>query len=214
MNFALSRDLQAEIGQSLLFLTSDRAFKGCLVGIKSGEYIIIEVPRTADTDQLLIEGNKISGALMVSGTVMKLEATIKAYIRRPARMLIASWPILRRSHDLRKTSRVNCNIPCVLKSSSTMKEYTGLIMDLSTGGCKCHTKSITANEARLFEQEKNVVIDFELLGSDKTNRVWGEVKSTDRDGGTFQLGIQFCDTEQQVLDDISQYVSSVTSLLP
>lgn len=213
MNHPISRDLQAEIGQSLHFLASDRAFKGCLVGIKSGEYIIIEVPRIAETDQVLVEGNQISGALVVSGSVLKLQATIKAFLKRPARMLIASWPLFLKTHDMRKTSRVFCNIPCILKSAFNAREYSGLIMDISTGGCKYRTKSMTPDEVRLFDAEKDVLIEFDLLGSDTKNRVLGEVKSTDRESGAVQLGIQFCETEKQVMDNITRYVTNVSSLL-
>lgn len=209
--------LLMETGRPLHLTASGRVFKGYFVGFKPQEYLVIEVPRSKEIDAALTQCHAIVGSFCVSGTVIRFESPITAYLKRPAWLLIVAYPSsLLKIHDLRSSYRVECSIPCTLVSLFNLNQYSGLIVDINAGGCRIITSSISPSQAEMLStSERKVLLEFELPGSHGRKRLFGEVASIRRDGAEISLGVKFNDNDDAAaLKELEDYVSNVVKLPP
>jgi len=214
-NENLFNRLLMEPGRSLHLTVCGRVVKGCFVGFKPREYLIIEVPRSAESDAALTERQTVTGSFYVSGTLVRFESPISAYLKRPAWLLFVEYPSsLSKVRDLRSAYRAECSIPCTLVTLFNLNQYPGLIVDINAGGCRCIPSSISHSRAEiLFNSEKKVLLEFELPGSYGRKRVFGEVVSVRRDGAEISFGVKFNDNDDQTaLRELEDYVSNVVKL--
>ena len=211
----LFNGLLMEAGRLLHLTVCDRVFKGYLVGFKPQEYLVLEVPRSTEIDDALSKCNVIAGSFFVSGTVVRFESSITAYLKRPAWLLFVRYPpSLEKLHDLRSSNRVECSIPCILVTLFNLRHYSGLIVDINAGGCKCLLTSISPSQAEMFTAEKKVLLEFDLTGSKGRKRLSGEVLNVKRDGARISLGIKFNgDDDKSTFKELEDYVSKVAKLL-
>ena len=212
----LFNGLLMETGRPLHLTACDRVFKGYLVGFKPPEYLVIEVPRSTEIDSALTKCNAIVGSFFVSGTVVRFESSTTAYLKRPAWLLFVRYPsALEKVRDLRSSNRVECSIPCMLVTLFNLRYYSGLIVDINAGGCKCLLTSISPSQAEKMASEKKVLLEFDLTGSKGSKRLSGEVLNVKRDGAKVSLGVKFDgDDDETTLKELEAYVSKVTKLLP
>lgn len=208
--------LLMEEGRVLHLTACGRVFKGYFVGFTPPEYLVIEVPRSAEIDAVLTKCHAVIGSFFASGTVVRFESSIAAYLKRPAWLLIVRYPSsLEKIRDLRSSNRVECSIPCTLVTLFNLKQYSGLLVDINTGGCKCIPSSISPGQAEMLNSEKKVLLEFELPGSHGRKRLFGEVTSIRRDGAEISFGIKFKDNDDEaVLKELEDYVSSIVKLTP
>jgi hypothetical protein len=214
-NESLFNRLLLETGRPLHLSVCGRAYKSVFVGFKPREYLVIEVPRSAEIDASLTECQAISGSFCVSGMVIRFEAPIKAYLKRPAWLLFVAYPSsLSKVRDLRHSYRAECSIPCTMVTLFNLNQYSGLIVDINAGGCKCIPSSMSPGQAEmLFNSEKKVLLEFELPGSHGRKRVFGEVASVKRDASEISFGIRFNDDDdEEALRELEDYVSNVVKL--
>ena len=212
---SLFNGLLMETGRPLHLTACDRLFKGYLVGFKPPEYLVIEVPRSTEIDAALTKCNAIAGSFFVSGAVVRFESSITAYLKRPAWLLFVRYPpSLEKIHDLRSSNRVECSIPCILVTLFNLRLYSGLIVDINAGGCKCLSTSISPSQAEMFTSEKKVLLEFDLTGSKGRKRLSGEVLNVKRDGAKTSLGVKFNGEEDKsTLKELEDYVANVAKLL-
>ena len=192
-----------------------RAVKGCFVGFKPREYLIVEIPRSAEIDAAFTDNQAVVGSFYVSGTLVRFESSISAHLKRPAWLLFVAYPSsLSKVRDLRSAYRAECSIPCTLVTLFNLNQYSGLIVDINAGGCRCVPSSMSPGRAEaLFNSEKKVLIEFELPGSSGRKRVFGEVASVKRDGAEISFGIKFNDNDdEKALRELEEYVSNVVKL--
>jgi hypothetical protein len=209
--------LLKETGRPLHMTVCGRVFKGYFVGFKPQEYLVIEVPRSAEIDAGLGEGYSVIGSFFASGTVFRFESTITAYLKKPAWLLFVRYPSsLSKIHDLRSSYRGECSIPCALVTLFNLNQYSGLIVDINAGGCRCITSSISPSQAEMLaNSEKKVLLEFELPGSHGRKRLFGEVASIRREGAEISFGIKFNDNDdEEALKELEYYVSNVVKLPP
>jgi hypothetical protein len=200
--------LMMETGRPLHLTACDRVFRGHFVGFKQSEYLVIEVPRSTEIDAGLGEGHSVVGSFFASGIVVRFESTITAYLKRPAWILFVRYPssVEEISH-LRSSNRVECSIPCILVTLFNLKQYTGLIVDINTGGCKCFLTSVSLSQAEMFNSEKKVLLEFDLTAARGKKRLFGEVSNIKREGPKISLGVRFCDNDDEAtLKELEEYV--------
>jgi hypothetical protein len=207
--------LLMETGRPLDMTVRGRVFKGYFVGFKPPEYLVIEVPRSTEIDVGLGEGHSVIGSFFASGTVLRFESTITAYLKRPAWLLFVRYPSsLEKIRDLRSSNRVKCSIPCMLVTLFNLRYYSGLIIDINAGGCKCLLASISPSQVEKFTSEKKVLLEFDLTGSSGRKSLSGEVLNVKRDGAKILLGVKFNrDEDEATLKELEDYVSKVVKLL-
>ena len=192
-----------------------RVVKGFFIGFKPREYLIIELPQAADIDAAFTENEAIIGSFHASETLIRFESTISAHLKRPARLLFVAYPSsISKVRDLRSAYRSECSIPCTLVTLFNLNQYSGLIVDINAGGCRCVPYSISPGRAEiLFNSEKKVLLEFELPGSSGRKRVFGEVASVRRDGAEISFGIKFSDNDdEKALKELEDYVANVVKL--
>lgn len=214
-NESLFNRLLMETGRPLHLTVCGRGFKSCFVGFKPREYLIIEVPRSAEIDAAFAECHAVIGSFCVSGTLIRFESSITAYLKKPAWLLFVAYPSsLSKVRDLRSSYRAQCSIPCTLVTLFNLNQYSGLIVDINARGCRCIPSSISHSQAEmLFNSEKKVLLEFELPGSHGRKRVFGEVASVRRDGAEISFGIKFNDNDDEAaLKELEDYVSNVVRL--
>ncbi|MGA2223002.1 MAG: PilZ domain-containing protein [Syntrophobacteraceae bacterium] len=211
----LFNGLLMETGRPLHLTACDRVFKGYLVGFKPPEYLVIEVPRSTEIDAALTNCNTISGSFFVSGAVVRFESSTTAYLKKPAWLLFVRYPsALEKIRDLRSSNRVKCSIPCMLVTLFNLRYYSGLIIDINAGGCKCLLASISPSQVEKFTSEKKVLLEFDLTGSSGRKSLSGEVLNVKRDGAKILLGVKFNrDEDEATLKELEDYVSKVVKLL-
>ncbi len=214
-NENLFNRLLMEAGRSLHLTVSGRVVKGRFVGFKPREYLIIEVPRSAESEAAFIELQAVIGSFYVSGTLVRFESSITACVKRPAWLLFVAYPSsLSKVRDLRSAYRAQCSITCTLVTLFNLNQYSGVIVDINAGGCRCISSSISPSRSEiLFNSEKKVLIEFELPGSYGRKRVFGEVVSVRREGAEISLGVKFNDNDDETaLRELEAYVSNVVKL--
>jgi hypothetical protein len=211
----LFNGLLMETGRPLHLTACDRVFKGYLVGFKPPEYLVIEVPRSTEIDAALTNCNTIAGSFFVSGAVVRFESSTTAYLKKPAWLLFVRYPsALEKIRDLRSSNRVECSIPCMLVTLFNLRYYSGLIVDINAGGCKCLLTSISPSQVEKFTSEKKVLLEFDLTGSSGKKSLSGEVLNVKRDGAKILLGVKFNrDEDEATLKELEDYVSKVVKLL-
>jgi hypothetical protein len=214
-NENLFNRLLQETGRPLQLSVCGRVYKGFFVGFKPREYLVVEVPRSAEINASLAECQTVTGSFCVSGMVIRFETSIKAFLKRPAWLLFVAYPSsLSKVRDLRNSYRAECSIPCTLVTLFNLNQYSGLIVDINARGCKCIPSSISPGQAEtLFNSEKKVLLEFELPGSHGRKRVFGEVASVKRDASEISFGIKFNDgDDEEALRELEDYVSNVVKL--
>ena len=206
--------LLMETGRPLHLIARDRVFKGYLVGFKPPEYLIIEAPRSTEIDAGLGEGHSVIGSFFASGTMVRFESSITAYLKRPAWLLFVRYPSsVEKIRDLRSSNRVGCSFPCILVTLFNLQKYTGLITDINAGGCKCLLTSISHGQVEMFKSEKKVLLEFDLTGSPDRKRLFGEVLNVKRDGAKISLGVKFSDMNDEApLEELNEYVLKLGKL--
>ncbi len=207
--------LLMETGSPLHLIVSGRGIKGRFIGFKPREYLVIEVPRSAEIDAALTESHEIVGSFCVSGTLLRFETSICSRLKKPAWLVIVAYPSrLSKVRDLRTSYRAQCSLPCTLVSLLNLNQYPGSIADINANGCKCIPSSISLSQARtLFIREKKVLLEFELPGGHGRTRLFGEVANIRRDGAEISLGIKFDGNDDEAaVKELRDYVSNVVRL--
>lgn len=188
-----------------------RAFRGFFVGFKPQEYLIIDVPKSAEISDWLSGRRTVVGSFCTQGVILRFESTVTAFLRQSAWLLIVAYPPkLVKIHDLRKSYRAECNFPCKLLTTFGLKEYPALLTNISTGGCKCTISSIPPAHIEMFNTKKQLLLDFELPGSPGKQRIVGETLRVERHGAEIALSIKFSsDNDTQALEQLNAYILSV-----
>lgn len=191
-----------------------RAFRGFFVGFKPPEYLIIDVPKSAELSDWLSTRRTIIGSFCTQGMIVRFDSTVIAFLRQSAWLLIVTYPPkLVKIHDLRKSYRVECNFPCKVVTVSDLKEYFGLLTNVSTGGCKCTLLAIPPNQIGMLNEKKQVLLEFELPGSRGKKGLFGEILQVVRFGTEIALGMKFSsENEIETLEQLNAYILNVAKV--
>jgi c-di-GMP-binding flagellar brake protein YcgR len=192
---------------------SKHVFKTSFVGFKSAEYIVFEKPETNGADVIIQEGNLIIGAFISSGTVIRFKCQILHHIAEPVPLVIASFPESLSGHDLRKSKRVECNVPATLRLYHGIAQHDGIIVDISSGGCKYVASSMPKEKVQCSYPGGKVGLTFQFLGAEGHKNITGDIVSVNQEGKKLTIGMKFHKAEDEVLGKIAEYVEKVAKSL-
>jgi hypothetical protein len=176
-----------------------QAFKSSLVGFKPKEYIIFEIPRSADFDSQIAANSSIKGTFISSGVVIRFKAFVLNALEKPARLVFASFPELLDSRELRKSKRKECYIPAVLKLYTNMSQYSGTIVDMSPAGCRFHTDLISMSKSEL-PIGTNVLLIIQTSSLQRKQILDGKIVNIQGGCPKIFLGIEFTGNHEELKD--------------
>lgn len=204
-----------EIGSSLLLELSgdNRGYKTSIVGYKLSEYIIIEMPKISGIESKIVNGGRVRGAMVSSGSVVHFECTIINSILKPIRLIFTTFPENIAHRNLRKDHRIECNMPSTIKLLSSASAYAGIITNISSGGCRCFTRAISGGRSQSHLGSK-VILVFALDQTGGQKAVCGEILRINPDSKGAFLSIRFCDNDESIIGEINEYVTKLAGLLP
>ncbi len=208
--------LMAEANRYLNLSVREQPFKGVFAGFKPREYLVIDIPKTSEMSDLLNGADTVIGSFCTSGIVVQFESSIIDLIKGSAWLMIISYPRkLEEIHNLRKSYRAECTFPCKLVTASDLKEFAGLMANVSAGGCKCTLPSTQPGEARILSMEKKVLLEFKLPGSRGKKGLLGEILHLERCGLEIALGIRFCtDNDIETMEELGEYIALIMRSIP
>ncbi len=200
LNISLGTQMQIRLGGM------DGHFKSSLVGMVREKFVMIELPMMTGILNKLHDGNRVTARYLYSGSVYGFYSTVLAYITKPAPLLFLSYPKIVEILDLRKFKRVDCIFPAVVKIQEW--EYKGLIMDISTGGCKLSLDISDNIQIPPMEAGESIDLSFQLIGSSEPQTVIGKVRTANRDSAKVAVGIQFDALDAEMIRSIETLIDS------
>ncbi|MDR3555017.1 MAG: PilZ domain-containing protein [Syntrophobacteraceae bacterium] len=212
----LFNGLLAEVGRPLNLCVGEHAIRGFFVGFKPREYLIIDVPKSGEVSDSINGADTAVGTFCASGSVLQFESPIVDFIQSSAWLLMVAYPRkIAEIHNLRQSYRAECTFPCRLVTASDLKEYSGLMADVSSGGCRCTLPSTQPGHARMFNLESKVLLEFKLPGNSGKKGLLGEILHVERHGSEIALGIKFCnDNDMETMEELGEYISIMMTAVP
>ena len=203
LNISLGTPMQIQLGGM------DGPFKSSLVGIVREKFVMIQLPMITGILNKLHDGNRVTARYLYSGSIYGFHSTVLAYITKPAPLLFLNYPRIVEILDLRECKRVDCFFPADAKIQEG--EYKGLILDISTGGCKL-SLDISGNiQIPHMEVGESINLSFRLIGSSEPQTVLGKVRTISRDQGKVVVGIQFDALDSEMVKSIEALIESFWS---
>ena len=165
--------------------------------------ITFKTPAIIGMDDLLASETPITVRYSHLGDIYKFDTKIIGANEKPFKVTYLSYPHVVEKIEYRNTQRVSCFIPASLIYSDT--EISGMITDISLGGCKFRTDSIDQVEGILIKKEGKVVLNFPLLGLEGIRKFEGIIKKVEFDND-FALGIGFSKIDKKTNKILSSFI--------
>jgi hypothetical protein len=182
--------------------------KSYLVGLVRGGYLIVSTPETSGAPALRRGIGRIITRYIFRGEVLGFQSSVIATIEKPFRLTFLSYPDSVERMNLRKGKRIDCNLPSRLTFES--KDITGIISDLSGGGCK-FTARLNLHRAKInFAVDSPVNVAFSLPGSQAEFHIGGTIRNCGLSADRAELGIQFVKISREYREKIDAYVQQVS----
>ena len=201
------RQLQVEVGTKLeLEIEKIRGRFNChLIGIKPDAYLIIDISRSGIANKQL-ESKGATIRYLYLGNVHGFRSMILKEITQPSRLLFLMYPKSVETYNLRKKDRIPCYIPAKAKVIET--EVKGLILDLSSNGCRFVINHTENKVFRLIKAEDEMLLSFPILGKEGLETVNAIVKNIIEDDKKKIFGIQFDGLSKETSLEIDDYIKN------
>lgn len=202
-----STHLDIELASDLLlqFKGVKGSFPSYLIGLKPDVFLIIKSPTIIASENLLSEGTSLVVRYTHLGDVYRFKTDVLGTNNEPFKVTFLSYPKVVEKIEYRDSQRVHCFFPATLQYDKL--EISGMITDISLGGCKFKTDDIDQIEGFLVKKEGDVTLQFPLLGHKGTKEFNGKIKKVEFDMN-FVLGIGFCSIDADMRRTIASYVES------
>jgi len=186
-------------------------FPSYLIGMKPDVFLIIKSPTIIAAEDLLAEGSSLVVRYTYLGDVYRFKTDVLGTSHEPFKVTFLTYPDVVEKIEFRDTQRVLCFFPATL--SYNKSKISGMITDISLGGCKFRTDAIEQIEGLLLKNEGDVSLQFQLLGHEGTKEFQGKIKKLEFDMN-FSLGIGFRDIDDDTRQVISSYVENAGEYHP
>ncbi len=165
-----------------------------LIGIETGEYLLIKMPSTqfmGNLSNLLYKGNSIIIRYLHKGTIFGFKSHISHVITNPAKLIFIEYPKRIESHDLRGHKRLDCYLPANVKIMDNT--IAGTITDISKEGCHfiIDTEKVKVENSLILQVGNELGVSFQLPGVAKKLTVTGKQKNIKKDRESVNIGIEF-----------------------
>lgn len=201
LNIELSSDLL------LQFKGVKGFFPSYLIGMKPDVFLIIKSPTIITRENLLAKGSSLVVRYTTLGDVYRFKTDVLGSNRDPFKVTFLSYPGVVEKIEFRDTQRVHCLFPATLVYDKF--KISGMITDISLGGCKFRTDAVEKIEGLLLKKEGSVALQFPLLGYEGTREFTGKIKKVEFDTN-FALGIGFRSLDEDACQVIASYVESAS----
>ena len=204
--------INIEMGSQLhIQCDADIRFKAILIGIDAPEFMIVRSPGSAQLRSQFYEGRPVVVKCVHSGSVYGFRSKVLCHVLHPnVRMLVMAYPDKIEAINLRKDPRICCYLPVELSVGDS--RHGGIIVDLSTGGCRLVVKHPGKGGLRARIDEE-VVINIPAFGDDESERFSGTVKSLSIDEQKAAMGIKFAGLSEGNKNTLEQFVGSILDVV-
>jgi c-di-GMP-binding flagellar brake protein YcgR len=204
-----SPHLNIELASDLLlqFKGIKGFFPSYLIGMKPDVFLIIKSPTIITTEDLLSEGSALVVRYTFLGDVYRFKTDVLGSNQEPFKVTFLTYPSVVEKIEFRDSQRVHCFFPATLLYDKI--KLTGMITDISLGGCKFKTDAVEQVEGLLLKKEGDVTLQFPLLGHKGTKEFKGKIKKAELDIN-FALGIGFRSIDDDARRVIASYVESAS----
>ena len=175
-----SKDFCLEIGIKLLIDFDDSAasFRSTLVGIDHGRYLLLKAPGAFEN--LDHDGFKVESLIIKSlykGTIYAFRSKLICIIHQPSKLMFIEYPQKIEHHELRAHKRFKCGI--VTQAEVNKKERSGVIQNISIGGCLCIIETVSTDQDLPRELlDDTILFRCYFPGSKEEVRLTGKIKNT------------------------------------
>ncbi len=201
LSIGLGTRLQTQLGKR----GDELKVASTLIGIVPEEYFMIRVPAVPGILNKLFEGQPITVRYVYAGNVYGFNSTILSYTSKPALIVSMAYPTSVEVLNLRKAQRLECLLPAAIRISN--KEYRGVILDISVGGCRVYTE-YDERDYTDFEIEKDVRLSFQLTGTPEDQIIGGRVQNLRKDNRLAELGIRFDQGNPEIIEKVKEYIDN------
>jgi len=183
----LSQRLFIELGTSILIETPEKtnALYGKLVGMKVGNYLIVDISGIKSDTVPLLEGDPVLVKYVNLEDIFNFSSRVLKVLDQPDNLVFLEYPDRVESGNIRDYQRVDCFLPIHAKTGDL--NLPGITVNISAEGCLCMVEH--------FQSWKDIISrEIELLfsyGDFETLSIIGEVRSTKIHGSKIKLGIKF-----------------------
>ena len=143
-----------KVGQSVIFYPEMHRQDGArhqvvVRGWQKGSYILLEMTPLPTRSIMFRENADCSMRFLKDGVACSMDATIIDWqVSRKKPTFTVSWPKSLRTAAVRRSERVDVNIPCTLFLQDVQLE--GAVLDLSVGGCGVRCPREVARDSQLI----------------------------------------------------------------
>ncbi|MEW5721969.1 MAG: flagellar brake protein, partial [Thermodesulfobacteriota bacterium] len=160
-----------------------------LIGYKVGAYLLLEWPKLSGALVRIEEGTTWACSFINSGVVFGFTGLVLGATRSPVPLIFLEYPAAVEQTNLRQEKRIPVNLDVTLSARSgnggrNQETVNGLIRDISAGGCQVITTEECTSGA-------TVELMLRLPEQDPIQGLQAEVKSCQRLGGNYLLGLRF-----------------------
>jgi c-di-GMP-binding flagellar brake protein YcgR len=186
-------------------------FKAVLVGMETGDYLILRIPAHGQIQKYIYEGKRVIGRYMHSGVVYGFKTAIIGQTVHPLRLLMLKYPKSVEAIDLRKNPRIDCFFPAdVIMRNKTL---SGVILDISVGGCRFAAKPAKGDDLSPPKVGENVQLSAQLFGGKVPESLKGVVRNVKMEENKTELGVQFENIAPEVTKDLREFIDSVMEIV-
>ncbi len=182
--------------------------KGKLVGMDPGRCLIIKPPDLANLQEPIYNGKQVVARYLWKGSVYGFHAKIVNVVTFPVSLLFTSFPTRVERYDVRKHDRIECLIPVTI---STAKDtISGMITDLSAGGCRIIYKSPDLVTQRVHDE---VELSFVVPSREKAFSCKASVRNIQQAETKTFLGVEFKPLPEDLEEAVIDYIVRVNTIV-
>lgn len=183
------------------------SYKGTLVGMERGLYLIFRISPIPGLKAKLGKENQITVRYLYEGTAYGFRSTLLGITDKPFRLAFFSYPENIEIVNLRTQERVSCFFPAVLSLNES--SWEGVILDVSPGGCSFVLDPTENRDTAGFNIGDVVLLSTQITGSSDPMILRGTIRNIRQREREVTLGTQFHGVEPPVIDAIMRYAESV-----
>jgi c-di-GMP-binding flagellar brake protein YcgR len=206
--------LHIELGCSVFIQCqgSSERLKFDLIGLAPGRYLIVAPSGATDPVSLLKDNQEVVVRYLHRGEVLGFRTTVLKQLDNPYPLIFLAYPKTVERFNLRKDARITCNLPV----AATVKDQklSGVITDISLGGCRVVLRSVENLDSGLFLPEASLLLDFTVPGGDGPIHLKCLIRNAHLAKEKIEVGVEFSETEDPVKHTIERYINQVGLVAP
>lgn len=182
---------------------------GILAGMIPDEFLMVRVPPIPGILSRLEDGSPVVVRYVHAGSVYGFTSTVLTCIQKPALIVFLAYPAAVESMNLRKAKRLECVFPARAKTDDD--EFKAVMLDISPEGCRI-CRDHAAGEFSSADVDQTITLSFHLPGVSEEQVINGRIRNLKKDGKVSEIGIQFDQGDEAVLNNVKLYVDSFAGL--